>query len=1326
VNGRPAYQHTSDATLWIAFDGNGWMGQHESSLGKGEGFLFLTDPAAASPDVSTMTWKAWNGSDYVDHLQLKCTAWTPPLSAAEKAAAEKAAAEKAAAEKAAAEKAAADKAAAEEAARLLRELEAEKVHFAGEAKQRWGAKVGAMLVKASAEWRQAGSSTVSSTDWPTNPQSRKEAEQVIAALAKSSDRRSVDAAEQMLSKQPLEPWAHSKAYLAVAYTCPPNLNEYAGDAKDMIEDYMKKSAEKEGARIVPAVLLAVARLCSKDDMFKAACLRRCNVHETQALLTADEQRIACSPVGAKLEPPLMPTSTGETPMARWKRLKAEPGAKPSPSLDKLMEMIGLKSVKEEALELYTRVLREQRLAADRRQPFAHNFAFLGNPGTGKTSVAKLFGKILKETGAREKDVFVVSKGEELARDGADKAAKLISSAMGGVLFIDEAYALEPLTNTEGKAVAMQLLDVAEERRNDLTIIIAGYKADIETKLFGFNSGFSSRFSCQITFEDYTEPELAEIFQSKCKEMKVPPEKHVVEVAARRLARGRGAKGFGNARAVRILFDKARSRALVRDAALTSLKVIDVMGPRPDRDHVPDLGRALDELQEMIGLDSVKQSIERIVKLAQTNYDRELKGSPPFPIPLNQVFLGNPGTGKTTVAKIYGRILKGLDYLSDGQVELKQPSDLVGEHVGSAAQRTSALIGRCMGKVLLIDEAYALNNNTYGHEAINTLVGLVHGAPGEDIAVVLIGYEKQMKKMFREVNPGLTRRFGLDDAFRFEDFSDKDLDRIILKEAGGLRIKKDPVRTKVIKALAGQRARPNFGNAGAAVAMVARAKERMQSRDTASQELTLSDFGLDRVDGDGLAALTGMCKIEEIRKMLGELKATIEQCDRDGKDRSEYLQSYLFLGGPGTGKTTVARAMAQILNELGVLGTDKIVTCSALDLQGSYVGQTKDKVNEKMLEAQGGVLFIDEAYTLGGGTGSAGAFSQEAVDQLVKLMTDPEHLKKTVVILAGYKEPMEQMMRHANPGLLSRFDERIEFPDWSADDCVAFIRQKCEGENIRLMSDAEQRLLHSLREIAKRPGWANARDSVKTYDLLNRARAQRYPQAEAEACFTVEDVAAAMAKLKAQRPPGEPVRDANCFVNETGKTMPRPPPSAPPPQRYSQREDFKQVEIPHAPAERSAQSDDGEGGDPVYAALLIACREEGYDKDHEMRKKLVTILAAVHEDGKDFPANIMDRVVEKTKLKKGKAHALLKPQVVKVLTAMREAVQKEEERLAELRLLEKQQRLEELRKKEEENRRIQQMLQARGPCPMGYSWYRCNGGWRCTGGSHYKSDGELGM
>jgi hypothetical protein len=119
VNGRPAYQHTSDATLWITFAGAGWIGQPVSLLGKGEGHLYLQDPAAASPNVSTKTWQAsagGAGAAWVETPKLKCTAWTPPLSAAEKAAAAFSAAEKAAAEKAAAEKAAAEKAAAERAA----------------------------------------------------------------------------------------------------------------------------------------------------------------------------------------------------------------------------------------------------------------------------------------------------------------------------------------------------------------------------------------------------------------------------------------------------------------------------------------------------------------------------------------------------------------------------------------------------------------------------------------------------------------------------------------------------------------------------------------------------------------------------------------------------------------------------------------------------------------------------------------------------------------------------------------------------------------------------------------------------------------------------------------------------------------------------------------------------------------------------------------------------------------------------------------------------------------------------------------------------------
>eukprot|EP00966_Prymnesium_polylepis_P042174 979636-Prymnesium_polylepis.1 len=172
----------------------------------------------------------------------------------------------------------------------------------------------------------------------------------------------------------------------------------------------------------------------------------------------------------------------------------------------------------------------------------------------------------------------------------------------------------------------------------------------------------------------------------------------------------------------------------------------------------------------------------------------------------------------------------------------------------------------------------------------------------------------------------------------------------------------------------------------------------------------------------------------------------------------------------------------------------------------------------MAEAQGGALFIDEAYTLGQGT----IYAQEAIDQLVALMTEPEHLHKTVIILAGYKEPMERMLAAANEGVRSRFTGRIEFPDWDAADCVASIQKKCAEENVRLADDATQVLLSELRDIQARPGWANARDSVTAYRLLYGARAMRCASvAEAEPSFVPDDVTAAMAKLRAQRPAGDP-------------------------------------------------------------------------------------------------------------------------------------------------------------------------------------------------------------
>ena len=203
-----------------------------------------------------------------------------------------------------------------------------------------------------------------------------------------------------------------------------------------------------------------------------------------------------------------------------------------------------------------------------------------------------------------------------------------------------------------------------------------------------------------------------------------------------------------------------------------MKVIDVVGAKPTP-AAPELAIPLAELGGLMGLESVKEQAAKLVKLATENYERELRGEEPDLIPLNRLFLGNPGTGKTTVAQIYGRILKGLGYLTDGGLVLTTPSkDWIGSAVGAAEENAKKVFERSAGKVLVIDEAYGLHaNQTYGPAAINAIVEHTHNKPGDDIAVLMLGYEEDMMKMLRESNDGLKSRFAPEQAFRFEDFTD---------------------------------------------------------------------------------------------------------------------------------------------------------------------------------------------------------------------------------------------------------------------------------------------------------------------------------------------------------------------------------------------------------------------------------------------------------------------------------------------------------------------------------------------------------------------------
>lgn len=220
-------------------------------------------------------------------------------------------------------------------------------------------------------------------------------------------------------------------------------------------------------------------------------------------------------------------------------------------------------------------------------------------------------------------------------------------------------------------------------------------------------------------------------------------------------------------------------------------------------------------------------------------------------------------------------------------------------------------------------------------------------------------------------------------------------------------------------------------------------------------------------------LINMIKVDEFRKSRGFKTSNV----------SKHL---VFLGNPGTGKTTVARLLSKIYNRLGVLKKGQLVEVDRAGLVAGYVGQTAIKTKEKIDEAMGGILFIDEAYTLAkGGTD----FGQEAIDTLLKAMED--NRDNLVVIVAGYSEPMETFLE-SNPGLKSRFNKYIEFEDYTAEELFEIFISFCDSVGMKLNSEAEEYLKEYLHKLVsnKPENFANGREMRNLFETAIQNQANR--------------------------------------------------------------------------------------------------------------------------------------------------------------------------------------------------------------------------------------------
>jgi len=508
---------------------------------------------------------------------------------------------------------------------------------------------------------------------------------------------------------------------------------------------------------------------------------------------------------------------------------------------------------------------------------------------------------------------------------------------------------------------------------------------------------------------------------------------------------------------------------------------------PDSDANQTLEDVMLSLDALIGLKTIKAKVREHAKYVPFLQLRKEKGfDEKEEINVHSIFIGNPGTGKTTVAGMMGRLYQKMGILSKGHVHEVDRVDLVGEYIGQTAPKVKEAIEKARGGVLFIDEAYSLarsndDSKDFGREVIEILVKEMSNGEG-DIAVIVAGYPKEMKH-FLDSNPGLKSRFKLH--FEFSDYLPQELAKIGDSAAEGMEVRLTPDSREHITELITKAYRErdrSFGNARFVKDLIEQAKINLGLRVMADENprnldrdalsvITLEDvqnINLETIRelphipidekllDEALAELNQLIGMTKVKEQINEMISLVRYYRETGKSvLNNFSLHTVFVGNPGTGKTTVARILTKIYKALGMLERGHMIETDRQGLVAGYVGQTAIKTNEKVEESMGGVLFIDEAYALTQASANGqGDFGGEAIQTLLKRMEDKRG--EFFVFVAGYPDNMERFLK-ANPGLSSRFEKILKFEDYLPAELKDIAIQMFRLKGLILTEDAEGHL-----------------------------------------------------------------------------------------------------------------------------------------------------------------------------------------------------------------------------------------------------------------------------
>ena len=782
-------------------------------------------------------------------------------------------------------------------------------------------------------------------------------------------------------------------------------------------------------------------------------------------------------------------------------------------LDSYIGMDEVKAaVKEMAYSVQNAMQRAERGLGEQEKMSMH-IILTGNPGTGKTTIARKLGEILAAIGYLDSGHVVEVDRAKMVSQYQGETPKVVDAlcdkAKGGILFVDEAYTLAPVSasgdrDAQGAQALEKLMKRMEDDRGQFIVIAAGYRTEMEN-LFRVNPGFRSRFNYFLDIKDYSPAELFEIMQVFAKQKKYifsPDAQALTQKMIKEMYDSRD-KDFANGRTMRTLFDQICKKQAQRlqganISAMSNEELMTIV-----RDDIPydapqtvSVDDCLKKLDGLVGLSGVKKEIANLAAFLNLQIARgetnTFQGK-------HYVFTGNPGTGKTTVARIMADIFKTLGVVARGQLVEADRSKLVAGFSGQTAIKTNQLVDQAMGGVLFIDEAYTLKSNdgdSFGAEAIDTLLKRLEDDRGKFICIVA-GYTDQMHD-FIDTNPGLKSRFT--QTIHFDDYTPDELTEIFLHLASGKNFTVDEETKAAIHRMFEQlylRRDKNFGNAREARRIFNEAVERQSQRlvkqmtspdfkESDMFALTTADLPLSQGETarpldvvlNELEEFIGMRSVKDSIRRLAVQSMFMKQRAAMGAGSVQQMSmNFVLTGNPGTGKTSIVRKMGEILQAMDILPTSRVIEASRATLVGKYMGETPKIVNSMCDKAMGGILFIDEAYTLSDG---GDMYGKEAIDTLMKRMEDDRG--KFVVIAAGYKDKMEEFMM-MNAGLASRFTHKLHIDDYDPDELLAIYKHMAQKEQYQFTPEAELKALDKIYKmvLTKTESWGNAREMRNLLD-----------------------------------------------------------------------------------------------------------------------------------------------------------------------------------------------------------------------------------------------------